>query len=111
VNRAIEDPWLLFGSHRPNGILLCWGPGVKQGYRITGANIMDIGPTILGLMGGLIPEDMDGKFLDDLLTEEKRRGIILNYAASSTQVQEGTALSEEEQESVRKRLKSLGYLA
>ena len=111
VNRAIEDPWLLFGSHRPNGILLCWGPGVKQGYRITGANIMDIGPTILGLMGGLIPEDMDGKFLDDLLTEEKRRGIILNYAASSTQIQEGTALSEEEQESVRKKLKSLGYLA
>jgi len=110
VNRAIEDLWLLSGSHRPNGILLCWGPGLKQGYRITGANIMDIGPTILGLMEGLIPDDTDGKFLGDLLTEESRRGIVLNYAASSTEVREGTALSEKEQESVRKRLKSLGYL-
>lgn len=111
TNRVFEDLWLISGSHRPNGILLCKGAGLKQGHLITGASIMDIGPTILGLMEGLIPEDMDGKFLLELLTEEKRKEISIQYISSDANASEETFLSEEEEELVRKQLKGLGYLA
>jgi hypothetical protein len=72
---------------------------------------MDIGPTILGLMEGLIPEDMDGKFLLDLLTEERRKGISIQYISSETDASTETSLSEEEEKLLRKQLKGLGYLA
>jgi predicted AlkP superfamily phosphohydrolase/phosphomutase len=111
TNRVFEDLWLISGSHRPNGILLGKGVGLKQGHRITGASIMDIGPTILGLMEGLIPEDMDGKFLLDLLTEERRKGISIQYISSETDASTETSLSEEEEKLLRKQLKGLGYLA
>lgn len=111
TNRVFEDLWLISGSHRPNGILLCKGAGLKQGYRITGASIMDIAPTILGLMGGRIPEDMDGKCLVELLTEEKRKEISIQYTSSDEETSRETSMSKEEEELLRKQLKGLGYLA
>lgn len=111
TNRVFEDLWLISGSHRPNGILLGKGPGLKKNYRIHGANIMDIGPTILGLMEGLIAEDMDGKCLMEILTEEKRKGLSIRYVSSDANPPQEISLSKEEEELLRKQLKNLGYLA
>jgi hypothetical protein len=110
-NRAVEDLWLVSGSHREEGILLSWGQGIRAGHQLSGANIMDIGPTILGLMGGSIPQDMDGKCLMGLLTEEKRKEISIQYISSDMDASEETSLSGEEEELLKKQLKSLGYLA
>jgi len=109
-NRTIDDLWIVSGSHRDHGILLTYGAGVKRGHPIAGANITDIAPTVLGLMGGQIPDDMDGRCLVDIMEEEKRKEISLRYVASSDDVSEESSLSEREQAILKKQLEGLGYL-
>ena len=53
-----------FGSHRINGIFIMKGKDIKENATIENAEIIDIAPTILYLMGLPIPPDMDGKVLD-----------------------------------------------
>lgn len=48
------------GNHRGQGMLIAAGPGVKTGT-IRDANILDIAPTILSLLGQPIPAEMEGK--------------------------------------------------
>jgi predicted AlkP superfamily phosphohydrolase/phosphomutase len=48
------------GNHRAQGMLIAAGPGVKAGT-IRNANILDIAPTILSLLGQPIPAEMEGK--------------------------------------------------
>ena len=57
------------GEHRGHGILLAYGAGVTKGCRIDNAEIVDLAPTILELMGVDIPSDMDGKVLREVLQD------------------------------------------
>ena len=54
------------GNHRLNGIFLAYGCGIKKGYKIEGAKIYDIAPTILHIFGLPIPSDMDGRVLMEI---------------------------------------------
>lgn len=56
-------------SHRMNGIFICTGKGIKKGETITNAEIIDLAPTILHIMGIPIPRDMDGKVLTEIFEE------------------------------------------
>jgi predicted AlkP superfamily phosphohydrolase/phosphomutase len=47
--------------HRPAGICVMHGPGVRQGVRLEGASLLDVTPTILSLFGVPIGQDMDGR--------------------------------------------------
>lgn len=49
--------------HRNQGIIAMAGPGVKPGASIVGANLLDIAPTVLNLLGLPAGRDMDGKTL------------------------------------------------
>lgn len=49
--------------HRDQGVIAMAGPGIKQGETIVGANLLDIAPTILNLLGLPAAKDMDGKTL------------------------------------------------
>ncbi|KXB02075.1 hypothetical protein AKJ44_01470 [candidate division MSBL1 archaeon SCGC-AAA261F17] len=53
------------GNH-PDGILLVYGPGIRRGVKINGADILDIAPTILHMMDVPIPKDMDGRVLTEI---------------------------------------------
>lgn len=48
-------------KHRPYGIVVMKGPGIRKDERIYGATLLDIAPTILTLFGLPVGEDMDGK--------------------------------------------------
>jgi tetratricopeptide (TPR) repeat protein len=50
-------------EHRQFGIFAARGPGIRRDERITGANLLDICPTLLHLFGLPVGEDMDGKVL------------------------------------------------
>jgi predicted AlkP superfamily phosphohydrolase/phosphomutase/tetratricopeptide (TPR) repeat protein len=50
-------------QHRQFGVLCMKGPHVKEDERIYGATLLDVAPTILGLFGLAIGEDMDGRVL------------------------------------------------
>jgi hypothetical protein len=46
--------------HRPNGVVVMHGPGVRAGVRLERASLLDVAPTILFLLGLPIGQDMDG---------------------------------------------------
>ena len=102
------------GTHRLQGIMIMQGKAVKAGAKIEGARLMDIGPTLLHLMGQPIPDDMDGRVLTDLFTEEflKERAVQSKAAAAAPTdgVDSSAPYSEEEAAQVEERLKSLGYI-
>lgn len=47
--------------HRPQGIFVLHGPGIRADERIEGATLLDIAPSALTLLGLPIGEDMEGK--------------------------------------------------
>lgn len=109
-NHAINR--LRFGSHRQHGICIASGNGIEKSHRIEGADIMDLAPTILYILGAPVPDDMDGKVLEDLFEKEyleknprkKSKGI------SSKDTSEIESYSAEDAEVISERLKGLGYL-
>jgi predicted AlkP superfamily phosphohydrolase/phosphomutase len=77
---AVEDIWVYPESdwtrcHRLQGIFTILGPDIKQGFQVRGARIYDLAPTILHLFGTPIPQDMDGRVLQETLEEGSELAI------------------------------------
>ncbi len=61
----------LSGWHRMEGVFMLRGPATSTTGRLEKAfNLMDITPTILYLLGQTLPEDFDGKIMDDAIDPE-----------------------------------------
>lgn len=56
--------------HRLHGILVIAGPNIKKDQRIYGASLLDIAPTILGMLRRPVPRDMDGHVLTQVFDGE-----------------------------------------
>jgi len=102
------------GSHREEGILLVMGEGVEAGARLDGAKIVDVAPTVLHLLGVPVPEAMEGRPLEEAMTPSYRAHHPVVYeergVAATEAREEREAVSEEEAEEVRERLRGWGYL-
>jgi predicted AlkP superfamily phosphohydrolase/phosphomutase len=101
------------GSHRDNGIFLAEGPGVKNGYNVDGANIVDVAPTILHLLGVPVPEDMDGRVLKDILEGEAAREVAIGAAADEQPVLSAASDADyttDDKAVIAERLRALGYI-
>lgn len=102
------------GEHRDEGILIAKGPHFRSGHRLTGAEIMDIIPTVLHLMGIPVPADMDGKVLTTLFTESFMNQNPITYEQAEADREDSSnqaAYTEKEAAEVRRRLEDLGYLS
>lgn len=110
-NRVVEPAFGNSGDHRMDGFVGMVGPGIKPGVRVENANIMDVAPTILYLMGLPIPSDLDGKVITPALDEELLASTaIMQGAALGSRDQVVPDYSDEEAEEVKERLRALGYL-
>jgi predicted AlkP superfamily phosphohydrolase/phosphomutase len=100
------------GTHRAQGILIIKGNGIKTNATITGAKIIDIAPTILYRLGIPVPEDMDGKVLEDAFTKEYLEQCPVTHSqAPDIEVARGEGIfSDEESEKIKKALRDLGYV-
>jgi len=97
------------GTHRPEGILIAAGPGIARGRSVE-ANIVDCAPTLLVMLGMRIPDDMQGRVVEDLFEEPPVIGHESVRAAERTEAGGGEAYSEQELAEVTARLTDLGYL-
>ncbi|MCY7275085.1 MAG: alkaline phosphatase family protein [Phormidesmis sp. CAN_BIN44] len=61
LGRVGPIPYYRTGGHRPNGFLMAKGPGITAGSSLPTSQAVDLGPTILSLLGAPIPEHFDGK--------------------------------------------------
>jgi predicted AlkP superfamily phosphohydrolase/phosphomutase len=97
------------GAHSMDGIVVLSQAGFAGSKRaINDADLMDITPTILHLMGIPIPSDMDGKVLSDYETNDAPVLIQQHeqYDKSSTP----NGFTKEEEKDIEDHLRSLGYI-
>jgi predicted AlkP superfamily phosphohydrolase/phosphomutase len=99
------------GSHRPDGLFIAWGRGVRRGVTLD-ANIVDIMPTVLHCLGLPVPDDVDGRILLEAFapdSEVAKRPVVIGEGGEVERTR--YEWSEEEREKVRVRLRGLGYLS
>jgi predicted AlkP superfamily phosphohydrolase/phosphomutase len=98
------------GSHRHEGIIALEGPSVAQGVQIS-AQIVDVAPTLLYLLGRPVPSDLEGRVLVEAIEPSLLEARPLEYAepalheAGATERYDSSEAAE-----VEERLRGLGYL-
>jgi predicted AlkP superfamily phosphohydrolase/phosphomutase len=100
------------GGHRPDGMVVLAGAGVRPGVEVHGARLQDVAPTLLYWMGQAVPASMDGRVLADAFAAEYLRAhpIETGDAAGGARAREGYGYTGEEAAQVAERLRRLGYL-
>ena len=99
------------GDHRDYGIFIAAGQMLKQHTELHGAELIDLAPTILHLLGLPIPVDMDGQVLTQILTEDLPPvRYCSGPAPEAERANPYWKYSKEEEEALRTRLEGLGYL-
>jgi len=101
----------LSGAHRPEGILIVSGPGIRSGIQIKRARLLDLAPTILSLLAIQPPPEMGGHLLHDVLLEGETEHILQATAEGGIGASgRRFDYSPEEAEKISQHLRSLGYL-
>lgn len=114
-NKAISRFFGMTGVHKMNGILIGCGTPLNVGTRIEGAQLIDVFPSILYLMGVSVPPDVDGKILQGMFTDElvAQHPVKLGDEDPDTgqkMVSKPGSQDAEDAEAIIERLKALGYL-
>jgi hypothetical protein len=102
------------GCHERDGILIAAGKLMNQGKLDVHPKIEDVAPTALHLLGLAVPNDMDGRVLEDLLTSEAREKLgrpRLRPPAGRHDERDGSdVFTDEENADLKEKLRGLGYL-
>ena len=103
----------LTGNHRMHGIFVMAGPGIRSGFRLRAASVLDMTPTMLYLLGQPVANDMQGRVLLEAMTpalkQNKPLKWIPTYETGAKRNVEVPQKSEEDDEMLEK-LRSLGYI-
>lgn len=101
---------MITGEHRPDGIFIMSGPGVREGVELDRLSLLDICPTVLYGMGSAIPADVDGRAITEAFTSD----FVATHAVRISDERSGTTCEsdydEEDAETLRRRLRDLGYI-
>lgn len=98
------------GNHRPEGIFMACGPGLSTGKLSEKANIIDVAPTVVYTLGEKIPSDIEGKVIRSAFSTERLKNAPEYTEREVYKGTEAMGLSSAEQESMRSKLRDLGYL-
>ena len=122
-NASEDNGWLVpmperwpRGVHDMAGVFALGGPGVAQEGtgRVDRVGMADIVPTILYAMGLAVPEELEGRVLEEVFTDQHRAANpIERVERTDRTVETGSDVptySDEEEDLISKRLEDLGYL-
>jgi predicted AlkP superfamily phosphohydrolase/phosphomutase len=99
------------GDHRPEGIAICKGPGLRSTILNDSPTVYDLVPTIMYAGGLPVPDGLDGRVIRGIFTDEflTAHPVQVESAGSPISADE-TGLSAEEERLVEEKLRGLGYL-
>jgi predicted AlkP superfamily phosphohydrolase/phosphomutase len=100
------------GAHSPYGIILAAGPIVKKGVHIQNATILDVAPTILGLLGLPTALDLEGDVLTSIMKEDflKKYPIRVIESYDKWLKRISKKVSSPAEEKYRAMLRAMGYI-
>jgi predicted AlkP superfamily phosphohydrolase/phosphomutase len=110
-NTFIVDAFGISGGHRMHGIFVAHGPAIRAGGRAVNARIVDVAPTLLHLVGQPIPDDVDGRVVEEVLSDSFVAGrTVRRVPATAARPPLDAAVDGDESREIRDRLRELGYL-
>ncbi len=98
------------GSHRLHGTFIACGPRVRAGARVRQARIVDLAPTVLHWMGCPVPDDMDGRVLEEALDASFASAHLPQAEQAAGLHASPSQLPDGQEAAVAARLRGLGYL-
>jgi predicted AlkP superfamily phosphohydrolase/phosphomutase len=102
------------GTHRPEGIFILGGPGVKAGRSPEPLSILDVAPTLLYCLGMPIPREFEGRLTVEAWDESYLQTHRLETGGESAEfVASESAESpytDEDKKAIWAQLQSLGYV-
>src|SRR6185295_9433064 len=99
------------GDHRPEGILICKGPGIQRSAKLATPKVYDLVPTIMYGAGLPVPGGLDGKVIQDAFTNDFRESHPIHIESANARTDAGKlGLSADEEKMIEEKLRSLGYL-
>lgn len=111
--RLVSPDADLTGTHRREGVLMISAPGVPSGRRVA-ADLRDVAPTLLRMLGQAPGAAMSGRVLDEMLPAmpaPSPAGESPSLRQARPVDRPGSEHSAAEQQLVEARLRELGYLA
>jgi len=71
------------GSHQKDGVFYAYGKDIRHGFKLPGAEIYDLVPTVLRSMGLPFPHTFDGRVLEELFEESKQGEKLVETAGQN----------------------------
>lgn len=110
THKVISPAFGPTGDHRLEGVFFGSGPAFQAGSAPRDANLLDIAPSVLHLLGLPVPDDMDGRVLSEVLQPALQNVAPAEHAGSGGQADESSGYSAEDDALIQQRLSDLGYL-
>lgn len=96
----------------PNGVFIAAGKNIDKKAKLGDVRLLDITPTVLALLGMKVADDMEGRVVEEIISEGWRnaypRETVPTY--DSENWREQTPIPSDVDELLMERLKALGYL-
>lgn len=101
------------GTHRPEGIVVFAGAGVRQGAQLEALSIVDVAPSLLHGLDLPIPRALEGRFVSEALEASAlaaRPPKYSDHVAADAPQTAAADLDAEAETEILNRLQALGYV-
>jgi predicted AlkP superfamily phosphohydrolase/phosphomutase len=103
------------GTHRPEGVFVAVGPGIRPGARLAQLSILDVAPLLLYALGLPIPDELEGRVPTELYETSRiaNRPVMTGGSTRSSEPVPKTVpvdVDVDGEKEILQRLKALGYL-
>jgi predicted AlkP superfamily phosphohydrolase/phosphomutase len=101
------------GMHRMDGICIVAGPGIPAGVEVERNELIDLAPTVCHLLDVPVPEDMDGKVMENCFTQEFRQAHPVELGPPTLSADHGGKqdFDDTEADAVAETLRAMGYVS